>query len=151
MLSQHFLDNRPMHIGQPKVSAQVTVGELFVIEAEAMQDGGLQVVDVYLVFDVVEPDVIVFADDLAAANPAAGQPHAIAVRVMIAPGVLEVVRTVHLSHGSSPELAAPHDQRRIQKAALLQILNKSGCRLAGSQTLFGQSRLETAMVIATFM
>jgi hypothetical protein len=44
VLSQDFTDHFSVHIGQPTVDAVVTECELFMIDAEQMQDRGMQVV-----------------------------------------------------------------------------------------------------------
>ena len=43
---QHGLHSMPMHIGEAAVNAVGAHGELFVINAEEVQDGGVKVVDV---------------------------------------------------------------------------------------------------------
>ncbi len=63
-----FLNHLPMHIGQPAVDAVALQGELGVVEAELVQDGGLDVVDlggVQAVERFVTPRVA-FADWYAA-------------------------------------------------------------------------------------
>src|SRR5262245_65630377 len=56
----------PVHVGQPEVAAGVTVCELFVIEAQEVQDRGVQVVDVDAVLDRGEAKLVGAAVDLAA-------------------------------------------------------------------------------------
>ena len=43
------LDDLPVHVGQPVVAAAVAVGQPLVVDAQQVQDGGVQVVDVDLV------------------------------------------------------------------------------------------------------
>ena len=43
---EHAFHHLPVDIGQPEVAAIVTIGELFVIEAEQVQDRRVQVVEV---------------------------------------------------------------------------------------------------------
>jgi hypothetical protein len=45
-LRNQLVNYLAMHVGQPEVAAGVAVGELFVIEAEELEHGGMQVVDV---------------------------------------------------------------------------------------------------------
>ena len=47
-----------MHVGQAEVAAGVAVGQLGVIEAQQVQHGGVQVVEVDFVFDGVVAVVI---------------------------------------------------------------------------------------------
>ena len=44
-------DDVAADVGQPEVSTLKAVGELEVIESEGMQHRGVEVIDVYLVFD----------------------------------------------------------------------------------------------------
>lgn len=62
----------------------MAVGELGVIETQAVQNGGLHVVDVRLVFNAVIAQLVGLADDLAAFDASAGQQHRKAERVMVA-------------------------------------------------------------------
>src|SRR5262247_2687985 len=45
-LRQNFLHQFPVHIGQPIVAALETEGEFLVVEAQAMENGRVQIVDV---------------------------------------------------------------------------------------------------------
>ena len=51
-----------MHVGEAEVAALEAVGELGVVEAEQVQDGGVEVVDVDLVLDGVEAEFVGLAD-----------------------------------------------------------------------------------------
>ena len=57
-LRQHLLHHPPVHVGQAEVAAGVAVGQLLVVEAEQVQDRGVQVVDVDLVLDRVVAVVV---------------------------------------------------------------------------------------------
>ena len=46
LLSQNVMDYFSMHICQPEVSSLMSVGKLLVIDAEAMQHGRVEVVNV---------------------------------------------------------------------------------------------------------
>ena len=54
------------HIGQAVVAARVAVGEPLVVDAEQVQDRGLQIVDVDGVLDDVVAEVVGAAVDVAA-------------------------------------------------------------------------------------
>ena len=60
-----------MDVGEAEVAAGVAVGELFVVEAEEVEDGGVEVVDVDLVVDGAEAEIVGFAVGCAAANATA--------------------------------------------------------------------------------
>ena len=50
--------NVTMHIGQAEIPALVAVGQLFVIEAEEMQNGGVQVVHMDGIFLDTPADLV---------------------------------------------------------------------------------------------
>src|SRR5262249_25531177 len=58
------------------------------------------------------------AEDLAALDAAAGQPHGEAVRVVVAAGRA-------LAHGRAAELASPDHQRRVEQAARLEVAQQA--------------------------
>src|SRR5690348_5911288 len=61
-LRHHFT----AHVGQAEVAALETIGQLQVIQAEQVQDGGMEIVDVDLVLDGVPADLVGLAEHLAA-------------------------------------------------------------------------------------
>jgi hypothetical protein len=59
------IDDCPVHVGQAEFAAGVTIRELLVVKAHEIEQGGVQVVDVYLVFDGLEAEVVGGAVDVA--------------------------------------------------------------------------------------
>ena len=57
-LCEYFFHNFPVHIGQPIVPALESEREFGVIDAELVENGGLQVVDVYGILGHVVTDVV---------------------------------------------------------------------------------------------
>ncbi len=51
-----------MHVGEAEVAALEAEGELLVVEAEQVQDRGVEVVDVDAVFDGAEAELVGLAD-----------------------------------------------------------------------------------------
>ena len=51
-------DDASVHIREPELAALEAIGEAFVVDAEAMQDGGLEVVDVHGVLLGIEAEVV---------------------------------------------------------------------------------------------
>src|SRR5262245_48152898 len=94
----------PMHIGQPEVAAAVAEGELLVVEADEVEDGGVEVVDVDAVFDGLVAEFVGGAVDVAALDAAAGEPHGEAEAVVVA-------TLVALGSGGAAEFTAPDHQR----------------------------------------
>ena len=107
--------------------------EALEVEAEQVEDRGVEVGDVAAVGDGVVAEVVGGAVGLAALDPAAGEPDGEAVGVMVA-------AVLALGAGSPAELATPDDQGLFEQAALLQVgeqtrrsagrsvRSKSGCR-----------------------
>src|SRR2546425_4902907 len=61
-------------ISQPKVPTLKAIGQAGVVDAQTVQNGGLQVVDMNRIFQDVEPEVICLSDHLAGLDAATGKP-----------------------------------------------------------------------------
>ena len=125
-----------MHVGEPEVAAGVAVGEALVVEAEQVQDRGVQVVHARGVLDGFEAELVGGAIDGAAADSAAGHPHGEAVRVVIA-AELGLAVAAELDGRRAAEFAAPDHERVVEHSALLQVGQQRGDRLID---LLGQLR-----------
>ena len=66
---QDLADDAAVDVGQAEVAAGVAVGELLVVEAEQVQDRGVQVVDVDLVLDGLEAELVGRAVDVPPFTP----------------------------------------------------------------------------------
>src|SRR5688500_5637099 len=100
-LRNQLLHHLAMHVRQPEVAALEAEGEFGVVEAEEVEEGGVQVVDVDLVLGGVEAELVGLAEGEPRFDAAAGQPHAEAVGMMVA----AVVAT--LDHRRAAEFAPP--------------------------------------------
>jgi hypothetical protein len=60
----------PSHIGEPLLAALEEIGQLAVVQAEQLQDGRVQVVDVDAVLRGTQAELVGGADDLAAPDAA---------------------------------------------------------------------------------
>ena len=69
---EHSLHHVARDIGEAEVTAHVAVSETGVLEAEALEDGRLEIVDVDSVLGDLEAEVVGLADDLAALDASAG-------------------------------------------------------------------------------
>ena len=101
-----------MHVGQAIVAALEAERQAGVIEAQAIEQRRVEVVDVDRIASDVEAVIVGLAKGLAAANAAAGQPHREAAAVMVAAVVLR--RELALAIHRAAELAAPDDQRLVE-------------------------------------
>ena len=71
---QDFFHDMSVDVGQAEVSAGVVEGELFVVQAQQVQNGGLQVVNVDGIFDDMEAEFIGGSQSHTLFDSAAGQP-----------------------------------------------------------------------------
>ena len=110
----HLMHYLAVHVGQSEVTALVAVREAEMIEADQMQDGGVQVVDVDFLFHGGAAELVGGAVDDAALDAAAGQPHREALAVVIA-------ALAALRRQRAAELAALDHQHLSDQAARLQI------------------------------
>ena len=127
-----------MHVGQPVVSALEAVGQLFMIEAEQVHDGCLQVVDMNPVFDNTETEFVGLAVIEAGFGTTTSEPHRVAIGVMVTSEDF-AFRSPSFPKWSSSEFAAPDDQRIFKQAALLQIFNERCDRFIHRRTFFLQA------------
>ena len=112
-------------VREPLVAAVVGEGEAVEVEAEQVEDRGVEVGDVAAVGDGVVAEVVGRAVGLAALDSAAGEPDGEAVGVVVA-------AVLALGAGGPAELAAPDDQRLVEQAALLQVGQQTGDRAGRS-------------------
>lgn len=112
-----------------------------------MQDRRLQVVHADRVFDDFEPEVVRAADNMAGADAAAAQPHAEGQPVMVPPATGVLAGRPVLHHRGAPELASPHDQRRIEQAPLLEIGYERGRGPVGREALLLEAGLQFRVVV----
>ena len=102
----------------PFGAALVHVNDFRMIETEQAEDGGVQVVDVNLVFDRMQAEFVGFPNDLSAFFPATSHPHGEAGRVVVAP-------VSFLTHRGKSEFSTPDDQCLVQKTAGLEISDET--------------------------
>src|ERR1051325_6685377 len=115
-----------MHVSEPKITPGVAEGKLLVIETQQPEDGGMQVMNVDLIFDGLETKLIRRAVDVAAPHAPAGQPHAEPIMIMVAPVYLAGVRPGfwQLHRRRAPKFTAPNHQRVLQHSALLEVFEQ---------------------------
>jgi hypothetical protein len=106
-----------------------------VIEAEQVQDRGVEVVDVDRVFDDVVAEIVGLAVDRASLGSASGHPHGEAAWMMIAAVVLFGESPLRIDRAA--EFAAPDHQGFVEQAALLEILDQGVARLIDIAALAG--------------
>src|SRR5882762_1754668 len=140
-----LLDDFTMDVGQSEIAALEAIAELRMIEAEQVEDGSMQIVDVDLILRGVEAKIIGLAQRESCFDATAGQPIGEAIGVMIAPVVSA------LDHGGAAKFAAPNHQRIFQEAALLQVLDERRGSLVGSFAILLQVGGKIAMLVPRFV
>ncbi len=113
-----------MDVGEPEVAALELIGQPGVIDAEAVEQGGLDVVDMNGVFDDVVAVVVGFTNDCTGLYAAPGHPHREAAGMMIAT-VIGISKPTLAVYGAA-KFATPDDKRVFEQAALFEIENKGG-------------------------
>ena len=127
VLGQDLADDVSFNVGQSVVPPLVLERQLFVVDAQAVQDRRLQVVHVYSVLDDVVRVVVGPAVRHPCPHTATRQPDRKAPWMVVVPIV--VVRQCALSIDGAAELAGPDHERFVEHAALLQIGDQCGGRL----------------------
>ena len=107
-LCQHFIDDMPVHIGEPPLEAVVEDAEVFVVEAEEVEQGGVEVVEGVNVFHGLESEFVGGAMADAGFDAGAGQNGGEAAGIVVA------AFGTFLEHRHAAEFGAPEDQSVLQ-------------------------------------
>jgi hypothetical protein len=118
-----------MDVGEAEITPLESVGKLMVIHAEEVQESGVQVVHVNLVFSGIETKIIGRSVDRSGLDAATRHPNGVSMRMMIPTDLIGLEGPLH--HRSPTELSAPKDQGFVEKTALLEILDEGDRRLIG--------------------
>ncbi len=144
-LSQNVLHHFAMDIRQPEMPALELVSQALVVDAQAVQQRRLQIVDMHRVLHDVVAIVVGLAQADAGLDAASGNPHGKAARMMVS-AIVRVCQLALAIDGSA-KLATPDHQSLIQKPLLLQILNQSCRSLIGPFALQRQVARQIIMLI----
>ena len=109
-----LLDARQPHVQPLEFEAQPAV-----VDAQAMEDGGVQVVDVHGIGDDVVAEVVGLAVNHPRLDACAGHPEGEALRMMITAVI--VAGELALAVDRPAKLTAPDHQCVVQKSALLEV------------------------------
>ena len=106
-LSQNLLGHAAVHISEAVIAAGMAVGKTFVVDAEEMQQGGVQVVDVHTVVQCLEAELVALAVRYATLHASAGEPHHKTVRVVVTTGAV-------FADWRAAEFASPYNEGILQ-------------------------------------
>src|SRR5579875_673543 len=124
--SEEVMKDVAADVGKAEIAAVVAVGQAGMIDAQKVQDGGVQIGNANAIDRRLVADLIRFAVANAAFDAAAGQPGGETMGIVISSGLF-----TRLGDGQATEFAAPNHQRFVQQAALRQIGQQSSHRLVG--------------------
>src|SRR2546423_8183451 len=108
-----------MHICQAEMATLEFKGELFVVDAEAVQDGGVEVVDVDGAVNDVVAVIVGFAVGNARLDAASGHPQGETTAMMVA--AMIVFGQGALAVDGASKLAAPDYESIFKQPARLEI------------------------------
>ena len=106
--------------GQALVESAVVVGQLFVIQAHEVEDGGMQVADVVSVDDGLVAKFVGLTVARSGVDAAAGHPIGEALGVVVAASVAALIDRL------SPEFASPDDEGFLKQTALFEVGQQPG-------------------------
>ena len=86
--SQNRLDHIPMHIGQTKIAALIAIRKSFVVIAQAVQNRGIEVVNMHWVAGDVIAVIVGLSMNNTGLDSSTGQPNGEASAVVIAAVIL---------------------------------------------------------------
>ena len=108
-------DSGALNTGQALVQALVAIGKSFVVDAQALQHRGVEVVDVHRIADDVIAEIIGFSEGDAFFDSAACHPHA-KVTGMVIPSIV-LPCEFSLTVDRSPEFTTKDHQRVLEKSS----------------------------------
>ena len=121
------------HAGQALVQALVPHGETAVVNAHAVKDRCVELIEVHRVFRDVIAEVICFPVGHPRPDPTAGHPHAEITWVVISSVVIP--RQFSLAVGGSPELPTENHESVLEHPPFLEVLDKGGSWLVDVKAL----------------
>lgn len=132
-----------MHVGEAEITAGVAVGEALVVDAEEVQDGGVDVVDIDGSFDRKVAEVVELTVAGAGAQACTGHPNGEAPGMMVAAWFSATAFGVW----RAAKLGGENDERVFQQAATFQILQQPGDGPVDGAGVFGVQVLEIAVLV----
>lgn len=129
-LSDDVFDNGwRFDAGEPFFKAVTFEEKFFVVEAELVEDGGVEIMNTDRIFNDFVAEVVGGAVGGTALDTAAGDPTGERLHVMVAAGV---GIAGFLSGRRATELAAPYDECGIEQADLFEVTQQRGDRFVSS-------------------
>src|SRR5437660_8500381 len=140
LLHEDLVDDFAVDVGEAEIAAGVAVGELFVVDAQDVKQGGVKVVDGDAILDRLEAKLVGCAVADAAFEAAAGHEHGEAVRVVVA-------AVAGFGDGSAAEFTAPDDGGLIEQAAAFEIADQRGRGLVHVGAAIAEVLVDLAVIV----
>src|SRR5262249_38755368 len=142
---QHARHNFAMDVGEPVIAPLEAERQPGVFDAEAMQERGIEIVDVHRVLNDVVTIIVGGAVADAGLEAAARNPHREATAMVVAP----VIRRCQLALAvdRAAKFPAPNDERVVEQAALLEVLDERRGRLIHVETLAANLARQVAVLV----
>ena len=125
---QDLVNDPTGNIGQTVFSSVVEERQGLVIQAQQMQDGGVDVVDMNAILYGPQSNGIRGAVSHASTHTSAGEPQCVAPRIVVAAGSL-------FAHRHPSKFTTPNDECVLEQAPLFQVAQQGGDGLVGSPTV----------------
>ncbi len=103
------------------------------VEAQLVEDRGVDVVDMHGVLNRSESELVGLAVDCTRFETSACEPHRKCIDMVVPAG-----RFAYLAHGRSAEFAAPNHNRTVQESTLLQVSHQRRAGAVDVSALFGK-------------
>ena len=115
--TQQLMDDLAMHIGQPEITSSVPIGESFMVHAEQVQDGGLQVMNIHFVIPQVVSEFITAAMDDTTLDAGSCKPRAVHTGM-----VTSAIGARRGDEWAAAKLCGKDDQGIIEHSPRFQVL-----------------------------
>lgn len=133
-LRDDVVDDVAGDVGEAEVSATGAVGELGVVDAHEVEDGGVDVVDVDGLVDDLPAEVVGGTVGDAAFDAATGEPHAEAVGVVVAASV--GASASEFDYRGAAKLRAADDDGFVEEATSFEVFDECSEGLIGVFSVF---------------
>ena len=145
---EDFADDFAVDVGESVIAAEVASGEFEVIDAEQVEQGGVEIVDVDSTGHDAVAEVIGFAVGEAGFDSAAGHPGAEALGLVFASVLIDGGFAAEvLAPGGASKLAAPEHERVFEQAACFEVFQEGSNGLIGLGAEFGKIATNVAVMV----
>jgi len=150
ILRENFRDDSLFfHSGQTLVQSLEFISESLVVDAHAVQDCGVQIVDVHGIFRDVVAEIVGLTEGHATLDSTASHPHAKIPRLVLS--AIVVLGQATLAVDSPPELTSPDDQRVLEHPSAFKVLDQGGDGLIGLLALVPNLPWQIAVLVPSAM